>query len=82
MKRFAVWMAALAILLMTSVAFAAEWTGMLEKSGDTVVFKSGEKTLNIANPEKATGYEGQNVKVTGTLNDAGDTVTIDAVAAA
>ena len=37
----------------------------------------GDNLFTIANPEKATGHEGHNVKVTGTADEAAKTVTIE-----
>lgn len=72
----------LAFVMMTAVAFAGEWAGQVVKSEDGKLwFKVGEKNIMISNPEKATGFEGQNVTVTGELNAAGDSVTVDSVQA-
>ncbi|GEM_PF-1520647 len=73
----------LAFLLTTALAFAGDWSGHVVKSPDGKLWlKVGEKNISIANPEKAAGLEGKDVKVTGSLNDAGDTVTIDSAAEA
>ena len=81
MKRVAVFLV-LAIALMTTLSFAAEWSGTIVKSADGKVwFKAGDKTLSITNPEKATAFEGKKVKVTGTADETAQTVTIDSVTA-
>jgi len=81
MKRVAVFLV-LAFALMTTLSFAAEWSGTIVKSADNKVwFKTGDKTLGITNPEKATGFEGKKVKVAGTADDTAQTVTIETVTA-
>ena len=43
---------------------------------------AGDTLYTITNPEKATGHEGQPVKVTGKTDDSAKTVTIDTLEAA
>ena len=43
---------------------------------------AGDSLYTITNPEKATGHEGQPVKVTGKTDDSAKTVTIDTLEAA
>ena len=43
---------------------------------------SGDSLYTITNPEKATGHEGQPVKVTGKTDESAKTVTIDTLEAA
>ena len=52
----------------------AEGMGKLALLVDNNVF-------TITNPEKATGHEGENVKVTGTADEVAKTVTIDSLTA-
>ena len=81
MKRFALAVVALAFVLMTTLAYAGEWTGQIVASQDGKLwFKAGEQSLSITNPEKAQGHEGQQVKVTGTADETAKTLTIESVA--
>lgn len=82
MKRFLPLVAALAILFMSAVAFAGEWTGTVEKQDGKLWFKSGDNVLSITNPEKAEAFVDQTVKVTGEADMTAKTVTIESVAAA
>jgi hypothetical protein len=43
---------------------------------------AGDSLYTITNPEKATGHEGQPVKVTGKTDDSAKTITIDTLEAA
>ena len=79
MKRFFCLVLALALGSMSAAAFAAEWTGQIVKKDGQLWFQSGAKTLKIGNPDKATGHEGQNVKIAGTADDVTSTVTIDSL---
>ena len=82
MKHIGTFVVALALLTITTAAFAAEWTGTIEKKNGKSWLKSGANTLSITNPEKATGFEGKTVKVTGSADMTGKTVRIDSVSAA
>ncbi len=79
MKRFTALLFALAILISTTAAFAGEWTGTLTKKDGKLWLKSSGNTYSITNPDKATGFEGQNVKVVGTADQAMKSVTITSV---
>ncbi len=83
MKRFVPIVLAFIFVLVTTLGFAAEWTGTIMKSPDGKLwFKVGDKTFSITNPAKAEGQEGKTVKVTGTTDEAAQSVTIDSVAPA
>ena len=82
MKRFFPLVVALAIVLMSTAAFAGEWTGMIMKKDGQTWLKVGENTFSVTNPEKAEAFMDQNVKVMGTADEAAKTVTIDSVSAA
>ena len=79
MKRLTTLAVAFALVLMTTAAFAAEWTGTIVKQDGKLWFKSGENTLSITNPEKAVAYEGATVTVAGSADAVAKTVTIDTV---
>lgn len=46
------------------------------KSGSAPVFVVGDKVLSIADPKKVTGFVGEKVTVTGTVDDAKKSVTV------
>ena len=76
-------MVALALGIMAHAAFAGEWTGEVVKKADgQLVLSSGGKDYKIANPDKASARVGQKVKVTGSVDEATGTVTVESVAAA
>ena len=84
MKRFLTLIVALALVMISTSAFAGEWTGKFEKSEDgKISFKSGETTLSVTNADKVTAdWIGKDVKVVGTDDAAAKTLTIDTVSAA
>ena len=79
MKRFIPFLGALVILAMTTTAFAAEWTGMILNKDGKLLLKTGNASYSITNPEKATSFEGQSVKVMGTMDKATYAVTIKSI---
>ena len=81
MKRTALLMA-LALVLTTTLAFAGEWTGKIVNENGKLALKAGENVLTITNPEKVTGQEGKDVKVSGTADMAAKTVTVESISAA
>ena len=83
MKRFAPLVVVLALGFMAAVAYAGEWSGEIVKKADGgLVLSSGGKELKIANPDKASASVGQKVKVTGSVDEATGTVTVESVSAA
>ena len=83
MKRFIPLRVALALGIMAQAAFAGEWSGEVVKKADgQLVLSSGGKDYKIANPDKASASVGQKVKVTGSVDEATGTVTVESVAPA
>lgn len=67
-------------LVFSGLALAAEWAGRIAKTdAGKVVFQIGDNNLAIANPDKTAGFEGADVIVSGSLNAAADTVTVDRI---
>ena len=80
MKRSAALLAVFVFLLSAAAAFAGEWTGQVVSKDGKLWFKSGANTYSIANPMKAAALAGQNVKVTGNVDQATKAVTIKEIA--
>ena len=82
MKRIAAAFLGLVLLASAPSAFAAEWNGKITKKDGKFWFIAGKNTYSIANPDKATAFEGQSVKVNGAADQATQTVTIKTIAKA
>lgn len=82
MKRTLAAMLGIALLVSAPLAFAGEWTGKITKKDKKLWFVTGKSTYNISNPDKATAFEGQNVKINGAADQATQTVTIKTIAKA
>ena len=82
MKRFVPLVVALALTFMAQAAFAGEWTGEIVKKDGQVWLSSGEKNYKVSNPDKVEASVGQKVKVTGSMDEATSTVTVESVSAA
>ena len=70
---------ALFLLLFSTAAFAAEWMGQITKKDGKLWFSSGGNVYSITNPDKASAFENQTVKVMGTADKAAKSVTISTI---
>ena len=79
MKKFLAVMLGLGLLAASTLAYAGEWTGRLEKMGQKLSFVSAGKVYSVANPEKAAGFEGKKVTLVGSADESTKTITINSL---